>query len=342
MSLRHALRTQTIACRRLGSPFTARLLRLLADRLRQGTPLTDRLLQWPGDISARTQSVPLRIAGALHGLVLDGAAPALAAHYPPNAATPDDALWSAIDAALTTHAPRIDAWLNRPPQTNEVGRSAVLIALGHWLTTEYHLPLTLSELGASAGLNLMWDRYTLQIGECRFGPDAPALTLRPDWKGPPPPPTTPTVTGRRGTDLTPLDPARTTRLLAYIWPDQPDRLNRTRAAIAGARATVDQADAADWLATRLADPAPGSTHLICHTVAWQYFPPAVQLRATALIETAGTRATPDAPLAWFGMEADDDTSGAALTLRLWPGDRRLQLGRADFHCRWVDWQPQET
>jgi hypothetical protein len=42
------------------------------------------------------------------------------------------------------------------------------------------------------------------------------------------------------------------------------------------------------------------------------------------------------------MEADDDGPGVGLTLRLWPGDRRLSLGRADFHGRWVDWRPVET
>ena len=38
-------------------------------------------------------------------------------------------------------------------------------------------------------------------------------------------------------------------------------------------------------------------------------------------------------------EADGETPGAGLTLRLWPGDLRLVLGRACFHGRWVDWSP---
>ena len=345
MSLPAALRTQAAACAGLGSPFTARLLGLLADRLRPGTPLTDRLFGWSGDIGAAGQSVPLRLAGSLHGLVLDGSAPALATLYPPNPAPTDDALWQAIDAVLHTHAPRLDDWLNRPPQTNEVGRSAVLIAAGHWLAAEYGLPLHLSELGASAGLNLMWDRYALRLPGGTFGPASPALTLAPDWTGDLPPRTAPKVTGRRGTDLAPLDPhndADRLRLSAYIWPDQAQRLARTRAALAVADAPVDRADAADWLATRLAHPAPGATHLICHTVAWQYFPHPVQARARALIKVAGAKATGNAPLAWLGMEADDDSPGAGLTLWLWPGGRRLSLGRADFHGRWVDWRPVEA
>lgn len=38
------------------------------------------------------------------------------------------------------------------------------------------------------------------------------------------------------------------------------------------------------------------------------------------------------------MEADATPGSAALTLHLWPGDRHIALGRADFHGRWIDWQ----
>ena len=57
-------------------------------------------------------------------------------------------------------------------------------------------------------------------------------------------------------------------------------------------------------------------------------------------EAAGAQATPNRPLAWLSMETDGDTTGkvgAALTLRLWPGDITLELGRADFHGRWINW-----
>lgn len=331
----------------MGSLFIGRVLRILAETLQPGTPLTDRLFAWPGDISANGASVPLRLAGAFHSLTLDGSDPDLAKLYPPNEAD-DAALTDALARALTKHEKRISHWLDSPPQTNEVGRSAVLIAVGHWLADRYGLPLILSELGASAGLNLNWDRFALQIGADEFGPIKPLLTLAPDWSGAPPHPTTPIVIGRRGVDLKPLtlsEPDAELRLLSYVWPDQPERLARTKAAIKVAKdLMIDRADAADWLAKRLSAPLSPDVpacHLIYHTVAWQYFPPDVQARATALIEAAGAQATETAPLAWFGMEADGQSPGAGLILRLWPGDLRFNFGRADFHCRWVDWRPEE-
>jgi len=84
----------------------------------------------------------------------------------------------------------------------------------------------------------------------------------------------------------------------------------------------------------------GACHLVYHTVAHQYFPAATQSRIARAMEVAGARATPLAPLAWVGMEADDRREGAGITLRMWPGDLRLSLGRAGFHGQWVDWRPQ--
>lgn len=345
MSLPRALGEQAVACRALGSAFTAHVLECLIDVLRPGPPLHERLLNWPGDLGPRGHSVPLRLAGTLHGLVLAGNAPELAALYPPHPSPAHMTLRQALEQALDVHAAQIGRWLDTPPQTNEVGRSAILIASGHWLSAHYGLPLMLSELGASAGLNLMWDHYALAIGPRHFGPDRPALTLSPDWQGPLPPQTHPQIRNRQGVDLAPInpqDPTQALRLQAYVWPDQPERLARLRAAISMADAPVARADAADWLEDRLAIPHDGTLHLIYHTIAWQYFPPAVQARAQALIEAAGARATPSAPLAWLGMEADQSPDGAALNLRLWPGHHKITLGRADFHGRWVRWTAPES
>ncbi len=56
-----------------------------------------------------------------------------------------------------------------------------------------------------------------------------------------------------------------------------------------------------------------------------------------MIKAAGAKATAQSPLAWFSMETDGGDRSAVLTLRLWPGDVTLDLGRADFHGRGIDW-----
>jgi hypothetical protein len=56
------------------------------------------------------------------------------------------------------------------------------------------------------------------------------------------------------------------------------------------------------------------------------------------MERAGAAATKDAPLAWISVEADRmDAMSACVRLRLWPDGSDEELGRADFHGRWVRW-----
>ena len=341
-AIRAAFTAQAAACASLGSPFMAQLMRLCATQDWPAGAVTTRIHGWTGDLGPSGQSVPLRLAGALHALQLQGHA-RLTPVYPPHSSD-EAALWAAVADVLVSEQAAILRWLDSPPQTNEVRRSAVLIALGHWLADRFALPLRCSELGASAGLNLQWDDYALALGGQVCGPATPALTLSPDWTGTLPPDTRPQVTARAGVDLTPLDPHTpddALRLRAYLWPDQPDRKALTQAAIATARTTVAKGDAIDWLAGQL-DHQQGQTHLIYTTIAWQYFPAAAQDRGTAMISAAGRTAHDDAPLAWFGMEPDGAGPGAALTLRLWPGDLTFALGRADFHGRWVHWTPDQT
>lgn len=340
MTLEAAFLHQANACAELGSPFMGQLMRLCAENWSEALPMARKFAEFPGDIGPSGASLPLRLAGGLHALVLSGADPALKAVYPPQE-TDDATLWREVTRAMRDHTEFLDRWCDSPPQTNEVRRSAALIAAGHLLAAEHGLPFVLSELGASSGLNLMWDRYALEIGGESFGPAAPALTLRADWEGPLPPRAEIAIAERRGVDLNPLDahdPGDGLRLLAYLWPDQPERLALTRAAIAAQAAEVDRADAVDWLETRLARPRPGVLHLVYHTVAWQYFPPEVQARGEAILQEAGQRATQDAPLARLSMEADDGPApGARLALTTWPGGETRELARVDFHGRWLRW-----
>ncbi|MCB1337350.1 MAG: DUF2332 family protein [Maritimibacter sp.] len=346
MKLEDAFIDQARSNRGLGSPFTAKVLTVMARKLTPGTPVVDRMLAWRGDISNRGASLPLRLLGGLHALVLTGECPTLAACYPPNACPSEEVLGRALDTAMERHADTLMRWLDTAPQTNEVRRSAVLIAGAHWLAAKFGLAdFVVSELGAAAGLNLMWDRFRLDLAWGVLGPRGATVRLDPEWIGPAPPegpngkPVR--IVDARGVDVAPLDPhdpADALRLTSYIWPDQPWRIERARAAIDMCDVTVDKADAGEWLERRLATPRPGAIHLVTHTVAWQYFPEETRARCLRAMERAGARATAEAPLARLSMEGDERKGeGAPIELTIWPGNHHLNLGRADFHGRWVDW-----
>ena len=277
-------------------------------------------------------------------MVLNGQDDGLSQCYPPHATAGDQTLKAALTAALITHKDHLLHWLDSPPQTNEVGRSAVLVAAGHVLAHRYDLPLRLLELGSSAGLNLYWDQVRLLANGQAFGPEDAPIELAPDWQGDVPPAGVLRVASRAGVDLNPLDPTKDTdrlRMLSYIWPDQTIRLARMKRALALAQShpvKVAKGDAAGWITRQLAAPHSGQVTVVFHTIAWQYFPKSTQAAARAAIETAGAKAKANAPVAWLAMEADGRADGAAVTLRVWPGDKTLNLGRADFHGRWVHWQ----
>ncbi|MGB3408732.1 MAG: DUF2332 family protein [Jannaschia sp.] len=339
LSLTQAFKAQSEACAALGSPFMGRLMALLAARL---TPadgeIAARLFAWEGDVGASGHSLPLRLAGGLHALRLMDRAD-LASVYPPTTSRDED-LWDTVLGAMTAEAAFLMRWLDSPPQTNELRRAAVVRAVAHWLADRHGLPLDVMELGASAGLNLNWDRFALRIGDRTLGPANPVISLAPEWQGPLPPDAEPVIATRAGVDLAPLEPGRDRlRLLAYLWPDQTDRLARMEAVLGLSPQKVDAGDAGAWLERVLARPQPaGVCRMIFHTIAWQYFPPATDARARGAIMAAGAGATEDRPLAWFGMEADGKGRGAGMTLRLWPGHVSLDAGRVDFHGRWVDWR----
>lgn len=344
MSIIAAFQSQAVSCASLGSPFTGRLMTLIAAHLSDQTVIGKRLFDWPGDVSSRGDSVPLRLAGALHRLVLTGQSADLAAVYPPHQAD-GAALWSAVNAALTDHQAALDAWLDSPPQTNEVRRAAALIPAFHLIAKATGLPLRLTELGASAGLNLLADRFFLTLPAATYGPADSTVTLAPDWTGPHPMPDADlAILQRSGVDLRTVDlskPDETTRLISYLWADQPDRIARTQAAIALAQDTppkVVSGDAAAYLDQALSRRLQGQCHVVYNTIAWQYFPLQTAKRAKASLARAGRAAKTDAPLFHLAMEADDqDQPGAALTLQCWPDGETHALGRVDFHGRWVDW-----
>ena len=237
MSLQDAFRDQAGHCAALGSPFMVRLLTGLARDWPAQSDLGRKCATWSGDVGPGGASLPLRVAGGLHALVLSGRAPDLAAVYPPHE-VPDAVLNVAVLAAIECHAAFLSDWIETAPQTNEVRRSAALVPAAHVIARRHALPFVLSELGASGGLNLMFDRFAVRAGPTVFGPADPALTLAPDWDGPVPDRRPITVADRRGVDLNPLDlrdPDQALRLMAFLWPDQPHRAALTPPGHGGAR-----------------------------------------------------------------------------------------------------------
>jgi hypothetical protein len=160
-------------CEKLGSPFTARLLTILRDDIAAGGASAEMVLGWPGDPVA--DALALRMAGALHALALTGSAAALVPCYPPSAA-PVERLRPVVLDVVREHQSAIRAFLVSPPQTNEVGRSGVLVGGFLEIAKETGLPLRCLEIGASAGLNTIWDRYHYRLGAVGWG-DPPSQSI---------------------------------------------------------------------------------------------------------------------------------------------------------------------
>jgi hypothetical protein len=347
-ALIQAFRVQGHACRGLGSPFHADFCAAIADALEGGDRLEGLLEPWAGaDVRALfADATPLRLLGALHDRVLSGEDPALAAAYPqPGRAVDVAEAWRLARAALAAAPARFAYFMSHEPQTNEVRRSVCLV--GGFLTVakETGLPIRAFELGASAGLNLSWDHFRYRLGEADWGDPASPLKLDSDWTGPRPPVDAEVqVVERAACDRRPVvlaDPIQRRRLLAYLWPDQFERVERIRAAIELALdlgVTVETADAPAWAAERAA-PRAGAATVLYHSVFWQYMPVASQRALSEAIAAHGARATAEAPFAWLRMEPPPgDLAGMEVRLTLWPGGEERKL--ADVHphgasVRWV-------
>ncbi|MEM9231881.1 MAG: DUF2332 family protein [Pseudomonadota bacterium] len=344
-AIRQAFLMQARFCDDLGSPLTAQVMRALPLVLEAGGAVAGRVWSWQGPPDAMGDSVPLRLGGALHRLVRAGHAPALAALYPPAPTPSVEALCPVLDMVLESQSAAILEGLHHAPQTNETGRAAALYAGLLSIAKRYPQPFELYEVGASAGLNLLPDRFGYRFGAHSYGDPASPVQLAPTWTGPVPDPAEIHVVARRGCDLNPLDlsdPKARERLLSFIWPDQPDRLARAEAAVslAGDNApVVDRADAADWVEAHFAKAAShGVTRVLWHSIAAQYFPPSTNERIDQALAIAGAAATTSSPIARLALEQDDGDGGPGLVLTLWPDGQSQRLARASAHVTRIDWE----
>ena len=339
-----AFGNQVAYCAASGAPGTARIVGALRDLLARGEAgeLLDRTRNWSG--APLADALPLRIAGGVHALYLAGKEPALAAIYADQPGI-DDA--SVLAAAIRRHEAALLPWLDGPPQTNEAGRSANFIAAMLWLADKGLPPkFACLEIGSSAGINLMIDRYAYDLGGVRVGLANPAMSFTPEWKGASPPGPVIEIASLKGCDVAPVDltdPGQALRLRAYIWPEHTVRFARMDAAVAAAQARAPdlvKMNAADFVERELAQPqAAGTTRMLMHSIVWQYVPAEQQARVTAAMETAGKLATVERPLAWVALEANRVSHYHELRVRYWPGgEDEVLLASAHAHGAWIDWQ----
>ena len=335
-----ALAGQVAYCVRNDAPITAALVQALADALDSTTRTGAAVLGWQGDPVA--DALPLRLAGGVHDAWQNGEAPELSGIFDGTGSPVENA--SAMRSFLCRADAQLLTWLDGPPQTNEPGRSAQLMTGLIEIAARHGPKLEILEIGSSAGLNLLIDRYRIDLPGISTGPADSSVHLTPEWRGTPPPPVAPQIMSIRGVDIAPVDAtsdAGAHRLLAYVWADHTLRFERLAHAIALLRAhppRLDAGHAADWVEARLAEPQPiGVTRVLMHSIVWQYIDPPGQARITAAMEAAGAKATPDLPLAWVRVEADRTMNQHDITVQSWPGhsDTRL-LGHAHAHGFWVE------
>jgi hypothetical protein len=341
-SIREAYANQVAYCRANDSTVTARIVEAIGALLAEQAPgaFIARIHGWQG--SPLGDAVPLRSAGGFHALHLSGAAPELAPIYADQPA--DDAL--IVGKIVRAHEQFLLPWLDGPPQTNEAGRSSSFIAAMLWLAGQGLPPrFECVEIGSSAGINLMIDRYHYDLGGVQVGPDDAAMRFTPEWRGTPPPARPIAFAALKGCDVAPVDlgdPAQALRLKAYIWPEHTVRFARLEAAIAAATAKPPDLvamNAATFVEQQLARPqAEGTTRVLMHSIVWQYVPKDQQARITAAMEAAGTKATPDRPLAWVKLEANRTLLNHGLMVRYWPGGgEEVLLAAAHAHGAWLEW-----
>ena len=337
------IRIYQVACSGMGSPFYADLLERMAADVVAGGPV-GRFLADHLD-SSYEDALPLRFLGSVHRLVLAGQAPALAARFPSVGGDGDAvAAWPALLAGLDAHSDAIRDALTRPPQTNEVGRSAALVGGFLVVARDTALPLRVLEIGSSAGLNLRFDRYWYESDGAGYGDPASPVRFTGLWaEGRPPFGTVVTIAERRGCDRDPSDAGtedgRLT-LLSYVWPGQTERFTMLRAALDVARevpVAIDRADIPNWLTRQLAEPAPDLATVVFHSIVWQYLTDDERTTGEAVLAAAGDRATADAPLAWLRLEPSADLTHTELRVTTWPvGEERL-LARCHYHLGPVQW-----
>jgi len=324
------LRRQAEQFGALGSPVYARLAERLADDLSPALPIVGEDTSW---------DLALRLFGAVHWLVQAGVAPA---------ALSGD--WSDFTGALDRHAEELRRFVaEQGVQTNETQRCVALLPAFLTVAAETGLPLDLLELGPSAGLNLLFDRYRYAYAEGSWGDPDALLAFRAEERRNVPGALLRrrvVIRGRRGVDLAPVDAASEegARLLrAFLWPGLEERVARLDAAIetlvrSPEKPELIRGDYVELLPGLLGSRPDDAVTVVFQTASTAYLDATQRAAVRTALDAAGRDRR---PLAWVSgrshEERETDREGSyELELRLWPEPARL-LAHVDHHGNWIDW-----
>jgi hypothetical protein len=291
-------------------------------------------------------ALDLRLLGGVQALVLTGQAPELARFYPSAGGTADpgpnaDLAWPALRRVLARQGDEVQAWLEHPPQTNEVGRGAALVGALCLLAAKHDYPIRLYEIGASAGLNLRADQFRITGTGGSYGPASSPVQLIDAWRGSPPSAVPLTVIERVGGDLAPVDPVSDTgrlRLQAYVWADQVARFTRLRGACDLAAQTPAQlrTEPAQQSVAAIR-PEPGTWTVLWHSIMRHYLDHQQNDALEVAIAELGATASGSAPVAHVSLELIKGTADTPVNVTTWPGGQTRQLGTAPPHGLPVTW-----
>ncbi len=288
------------------------------------------------------QLPPNMLFGAVHYLLLTGTDDPLRRFYRtlggdgrPQKAYPE------FRAFVLRHQDAIESILEqRAVQTNEVARSSILLPAYDFVTKKSGGPLAIIELGTSAGLNLVFDRYRYSYNPGpTLGSAVSAVNLECLVKGGDLPDIQiPDVAWRRGVDLNPLDVTRQDDALwlqALIWPDQEDRFQRLQAAIAEFKTDPPRLDTggADSLPQAIAEVPSELALCISHSFMLGQLDEPTRQRLDEVLVTANRQ------VHRVSFEPDSQRDGWWLNVTTYEKGRRrpVHLADAHFHGAWIRW-----
>ena len=296
------------------------------------------------------QPAPNMFFGAVHSLLRTNSSEPLAAYYPSCGGNrPPDRELSAIfvDFCLRHQTEMADILQVRMVQTNEVRRSAVLLPAFAAVAADSGQPLALYEIGPSAGLNLLFDKFGYNYGGSRDGDESSPVQLDCDPRGNPPRVPIPGVVARVGCDINPLSVTNDSDmewLRSLTWPEHADRLALLNAAIALALQSppvLVRADVFGDLPVRvLAFPDGATPCVFASFVLNQFSQQDLQRLRSTLLEVSLQRTVYVVVMGFSGfVETGRPFDGTAETwvLRLGGGKAHKRLiSRANPHGRWME------